>query len=108
MAEKRKSLKEQLLEMAESLHEMAVNYKKKEPQASFMIWKIEDMLEKAAKQIEGRKKVHAEIEGGGTTWFYVCDECHTAIDTYDKFCRQCGGEIIWEGEGKDEGNDGPV
>lgn len=108
MAEQEKDLKKQLLDMAESLQSMAVANRKKEPQASYISWKIAELLGKAAKQIEGRKKVHAEIEGGGATWFFVCDECHTAIDTYDKFCRQCGGEIIWEGEGEDEGDDGPV
>lgn len=37
----------------------------------------------------------AEIEGGGLTWFFVCGECHTAIDSNDKYCRQCGRGIVW-------------
>lgn len=39
--------------------------------------------------------VPAEIEGGGSTWWNVCGECHTAIDTRDKFCRECGRRIRW-------------
>ncbi|MBQ1792887.1 MAG: hypothetical protein II008_22155 [Oscillospiraceae bacterium] len=39
--------------------------------------------------------VEAELEGGGHTWWYVCGECHTAIDTRDKFCRECGRRINW-------------
>ena len=75
-------------------------------------------IEKARRLIEGRKEqglddyaifealteandalqvrqAEAEIEGGGHTWFFVCGECHTAIDTKDKYCRECGREIVW-------------
>lgn len=41
--------------------------------------------------------VAAELEGGGSTWWFVCGECHTAIDRCDRFCRQCGRRIIWDG-----------
>lgn len=41
------------------------------------------------------RTAEAEMEGGGHTWFFVCGECHTAIDTKDKYCRQCGREIKW-------------
>ena len=41
------------------------------------------------------RQTEAEMEGGGSTWFFVCGECHTAIDSTDKFCRQCGREIVW-------------
>lgn len=41
------------------------------------------------------RQAEAEMEGGGHTWFFVCGECHTAIDTKDKYCRECGREIIW-------------
>ena len=35
-----------------------------------------------------------EVEGDGkSTWWYVCGQCHTAIDPSDKYCRQCGREI---------------
>lgn len=31
-----------------------------------------------------------EMEGGGPTWWYVCPECHGAVDSRDHFCRHCG------------------
>ena len=38
-----------------------------------------------------------EIEGDArATWWYVCGECHTAIDRCDKYCRQCGRVILWK------------
>ena len=37
----------------------------------------------------------AEMEGGGSTWWMVCGECHGAIDTNDHYCRHCGKRVIW-------------
>ena len=51
----------------------------------------------AEELLERDKPVHAELEGGGSTWWYVCEECHTAIDTGAHFCGQCGRPILWEG-----------
>jgi len=34
-----------------------------------------------------------ETEGGGSTWFLVCPECHGAIDAKDKYCRYCGQAV---------------
>ena len=40
--------------------------------------------------------IPGEIEGGGHTWFFVCGECHGAIDSGDRFCKHCGQEIDWK------------
>ena len=45
--------------------------------------------------LQRHRAAEAEIEGGGHTWFFVCGECHGAIDSNDKYCRHCGREIIW-------------
>lgn len=39
---------------------------------------------------------HMELEGGGHTWWYVCGECHGAIDNCDSFCRHCGRKVKWD------------
>lgn len=31
-----------------------------------------------------------EPEGGGSSWWMVCPECHGAVDPADRFCRHCG------------------
>ena len=31
-----------------------------------------------------------EREGGGSSWWYVCPECHGAVDSGDRFCKHCG------------------
>ena len=53
-------------------------------------------LMEAAHSVLQVRTAEAEIEGGGTNWFFVCGECHTAIDAKDKYCRQCGREIVWQ------------
>ena len=42
-----------------------------------------------------QEPVEPELEGGGMIWWYICGECHTAIDTRDKYCRECGRKIKW-------------
>jgi hypothetical protein len=37
-----------------------------------------------------REPVGIEIEGGGSTWWHVCGECHGAVDSCDLYCRHCG------------------
>ena len=41
--------------------------------------------------------VHSEIEGGGSSWWYVCGECHGQIDNKDSYCRHCGRKVKWDG-----------
>ena len=36
------------------------------------------------------KPAEIEMEGGGTTWWYVCEDCHGAVDTSDLYCKHCG------------------
>ena len=38
-----------------------------------------------------------EIEGDGrSSWWWVCPDCHGAIDKDDGFCRHCGKELKWK------------
>ena len=40
--------------------------------------------------------IEPEYEGDArSSWWWVCGECHTAIDTRDKYCRECGRKIKW-------------
>lgn len=48
--------------------------------------------------IEEKKKPAAvEMEGGGWNWWYVCEECHGAVDTKDKTCPHCKSPLDWSG-----------
>lgn len=39
------------------------------------------------------KQVRAEIEGGGSSWWYVCEECRGVIDSSDSWCKHCGRPV---------------
>ena len=41
--------------------------------------------------------VVGEWEGGGRSWWYVCGECHTAINPHDKYCHECGRKVKFLG-----------
>lgn len=45
------------------------------------------------------ERIHAEaeMEGGGITWWYVCGECHGAINYLADECRHCHALLSWEG-----------
>ena len=57
--------------------------------------------------------VEPKIEGGGSSWWHVCPECRTIIDTKDETCPGCKRRINWDGlvlfsrgtEGSVSGND---
>ena len=44
--------------------------------------------------VEHFKPVQAEIEGGGSSWWYVCEECRGVIDSSDNWCKHCGRPVI--------------
>lgn len=46
---------------------------------------------------DNRKTVAAEIEGGGTTWWYVCGECHSQVDYRAEACPCCKNRLSWSG-----------
>ena len=52
------------------------------------------LLEEVRKYMQKDKPQEMEIEGGGYSWWYVCPECHGAIDGNDHFCRWCGQAVI--------------
>lgn len=76
---------------------MAIALRGSDPRESFRMFKCSEACEKAAEELERLKPMKAELEGGGHSWWNVCGDCHTIINEGDKFCRQCGRRIIWDG-----------
>ena len=60
------------------------------------IYKIEETLTETLELLKAQEPAEAETEGGGTSWWYVCGECHGTIDQKDRYCRHCGREIRWK------------
>ena len=46
--------------------------------------------------LDEKEPIEPEIEGGGSSWWYVCGECHGAIDNWDNYCKHCGRMIKHE------------
>jgi hypothetical protein len=47
----------------------------------------------ALELMKEREPLVPELEGGGSSWWYVCGECHGAIDEHDEYCRHCGRKV---------------
>ena len=51
------------------------------------------MIKEAAEALRRNIPQEMEMEGGGSSWWYVCPECQGAIDKQDRFCRHCGQAV---------------
>lgn len=56
------------------------------------IWELQDQVEYLTDKLK-EQEAEPEIEGGGSTWWYVCSECRGAIDDSDRYCRHCGARM---------------
>ena len=51
--------------------------------------------EMAEELLRAQVPVSPELEGGNTSYWYVCGECHGIVDTRDAYCKHCGRKIMW-------------
>lgn len=88
---------QQLAEAAGRNMDIATAIRTEAPEKSFFFWKMAGLMEKAIGGLRRNIPQEMETEGGGSTWWYVCPECHGAIDKQDGFCRHCGQAVkqIW-------------
>ncbi|MCR5566185.1 MAG: hypothetical protein K6F61_04985 [Clostridiales bacterium] len=42
------------------------------------------------------KPVPAEVEGDRWSWWYVCGDCHGAVEYHAEKCPHCGRRLTWE------------
>lgn len=80
------SLKAELINVSTALRETRLDL-------SWEFLRAAETVRKAQEQL--KEPSVPEIEGGGTTWWYVCGECHGNVDKRDHYCRHCGKELIW-------------
>ena len=83
----------ELREIAESFMGGARDLRTTDTGVSYRMFLIAETCRKAAEELEKRIPQEIEIEGGGSTWWHVCPECHGAIDRADHFCRHCGQAV---------------
>ena len=85
-----KKLINDLEEMHKGSIETAKELRSISPQMSYTFFQISEVSGKAAEELKQLIPVKREIEGGGRSWFFVCEECHGQVDSRDGFCRHCG------------------
>ena len=81
-----------LSELRTDLLQVAVELRTSNPQKSHEDFERAQICEQAVNELTRNEPKEMEIEGG-TTWWYVCPECHGAIDRQDRFCRHCGQAV---------------
>lgn len=89
-------LVEKLTGVAKSFLKLAQDERERDQELSYRYFQICETCRKAAQELMRMEPVDPEYEGGQPTWFFVCGECHTALDPKDKFCRECGRRIKWK------------
>lgn len=60
---------------------------------SYNAFRIAETCGKAAEELKRNIPMTNEVEGGGSSWWYVCPECHGAIDHTDHYCKHCGQAV---------------
>ena len=82
-------LKAELTNIADHFMILATEQRDKDQGISYRAFHVSEICRKAVETLQ-QDPVEAELEGGGHTWWNVWEKCRTAIDTKDKFCRECG------------------
>ena len=73
--------------------ELSKSTRKEQPESSMRFFRASEAAEKVIGELKRRIPQKMEPEGGGTTWWMACPECHGAIDNRDSFCRHCGQAV---------------
>ena len=85
-------LVEQLKEAVDKSMNIATAIRTEMPLKSFYFFKQAELMSKAAEELKRNIPQEIKIEGG-LTWWYVCPECHGAIDRDDHYCKHCGQAV---------------
>ena len=88
-----KELIEKLKEAVDKSMNIATAIRREAPEQSFFFFQQAELMSKAAEELKRNIPQKTEMEGGGSTWWYVCPECHCAIDRDDHYCKHCGQAV---------------
>lgn len=65
----------------------AIGFRNQDPGLSAFLWKCSEIADRAKKRMTPVKR---DWEGGGGSWFAVCEECRGQVGQSDLYCRHCG------------------
>ena len=58
---------------------------------------VDPWAKEMAEELLTDRETTAEIEGGGSSWWFACRECRGPIGPYDKYCKHCGRTVVRDG-----------
>ena len=87
MIKEDQELRERLEQVRKELFEAAIRIREKSPGLSYGLYQYSKTAEDAVKRLTPVKR---DPEGGGGSWFAVCEECHGQVGELDQYCRHCG------------------
>ena len=76
-----------LKEMEKDITDAAIRFREEAPGLSYLLWTYAKTAKKAEERMTPVKR---DPEGGGGSWFAVCEECHGTVGESDLYCRHCG------------------
>ena len=91
--DKMEELITKLSELRTMFMQLAIALRETNPEKSYANFDHSQICERAVNELTRNKPQEIEIEGGGYNWWYVCPECHGAIDRADHFCKHCGQAV---------------
>ena len=77
----------ELKEMEEDITDAAIRFREEAPGLSYLLWTYVKTVKKAEERL---KPVKRDWEGGGGSWFAVCEDCRGQVGESDLYCRHCG------------------
>ena len=76
-----------LKEMEKEILDAAIRFREEAPGLSYLQRTYAKKTKKAEDRLTPVKK---EWEGGGGSWFALCEECRGQVGQSDLYCRHCG------------------
>lgn len=93
MTKEDKELRDRLEVVQKELFDAAVRIREESLGLSYTLYQYAKTAKDAVKRLTPVKR---DMEGGGGSWFAVCEECHGQVGQLDLYCRHCGRPL--EGE----------
>lgn len=77
------------------LRSMMIMVKKHDTMTITCDGNLYELIREAHRMLKRMEAVEPELEGGTSSYWYVCGACHGIVDVKDAYCKHCGTKIKW-------------